>query len=57
MNTIVNNKEFSGLAAKGLKVSGAVKNGVIFHLIIYVYSDKNNVVLVDENGKAFKIIK
>ena len=57
MNTVVNNKEFSGLAAKGLKISGAVKNGVVFHLIIYVYSDKNNVVLVDENGKSFKIIK
>ena len=57
MNTVVNNNEFSGLAAKGLKISGAVKNGVVFHLIIYVYSDKNNVVLVDENGKAFKIIK
>ena len=54
MNTVVNNNEFSGLAAKGLKISGAVKNGVVFHLIIYVYSDKNNVVLVDENEKLLK---
>lgn len=55
MNTIVNNNVFAGLAAKGVKTFGAVRNGVVFHLTIYVLGD-NQFTLVDERNLAFKII-